>query len=189
MIRCIPPSKWLLSGHHHSEIGSPRARYMELFFPLAPWEPKQAVEEEADLSLYLCESIKMKGTEQPWQIPTCISTVDVQSKCLCIYPHNEVGLDLLRNKSVIFGKMTLHAPVYPNQNMLELNEAKKQATVTWIQQLHLQKKKKKNFQYWSVARINKEMFYEVVTRHKKKKSSKLWSQIKLENNGKAFRYF
>lgn len=97
LMRGSPPSNWLLSRHHHSEIGSPRLRHIELLFPLAPWEPKIAVEEGADLFLYLCESIQMKGTELPWQIPTCISTADVQSKCLCIYPHNEVGLDLLRN--------------------------------------------------------------------------------------------
>lgn len=36
-----------------------------------------------------------------------------------------------------------------------------------------------NFQYWSVAKIKKEMFYEVVM-HCKKKSSKLRHQIKLE---------
>lgn len=47
-----------------------------------------------------------------------------------MYSHNEVGLDLLKNESVIFGKMTLHTLVYSSQNMLELNEAKKQATVT-----------------------------------------------------------
>lgn len=77
MMRGISPYKWLLSRHHHSEIGSPKARDIELLFPLTPWEPKLAVEEEADLFLYLCESIKMKGTELPWQIPTCLSTVDV----------------------------------------------------------------------------------------------------------------
>lgn len=103
MMRGIRPSNWLLYRHCHSEIGSPRARHIELLFPLAPWEPEIAVEEETDLFLCLCESNKMKGTELPWQILTCISTVDVQSKCLCIYPHNEVGLDLLRNWRVIFG--------------------------------------------------------------------------------------
>lgn len=97
MMRSIPPPNWLLSRHHHSEIGSPRVRHIELLFPLAPSEPKLAVEKEADLFLYVCENVKMKGTELPCQIPTCISTVDVQSKCLCIYPHKEVGLDLLRN--------------------------------------------------------------------------------------------
>lgn len=103
MMRDIRPSNWLLYRHCHSEIGSPRARHIELLFPLAPWEPEIAVEEETDLFLCLCESNKMKGTELPWQILTCISTVDVQSKCLCIHPHNEVGLDLLRNWRVIFG--------------------------------------------------------------------------------------
>lgn len=48
-------------------------------------------------------------------------------------------------------------------------------------------KKPMNFQYWSVAKINKEMFYEMVAHYKKIKSSKRQSKIKLENNGKAFR--
>lgn len=68
MVRDIPPPNWLLSRHHHSETGSSRVRHIVLLFPLASSEPKLAVEEEADLFFYPCESTKMKGTELPWQI-------------------------------------------------------------------------------------------------------------------------
>lgn len=104
MVKDIPPPNWLLSRHHHSEIGSPRVRHIALLFPLASSEPKLAMEEETDLFFYPCESTKMKGTELPWQILTCISAIDVQSKCLCIYTHNEVYLDLLRSVCLFLGK-------------------------------------------------------------------------------------